>query len=201
MNWKKSRIQRITIKVCGNCNASYTDDEAYFRDVLAVAGEKPNKERQELWSASLRSFLEIDARRRFKDLSDLIRPVEVKGQTRHEVCPGEGERVLRVVKKVIRGLSHHHRIQTAVPESRIQVDVIEPPIPEDILSEMTCGDCDPNIVEYHYKNCAEVGMLSVCQEVFEELRIQSVWLITFYESVTFHGLVATPGGDFSQGVG
>jgi len=76
-----------------------------------------------------------------------MRPIEVDGQPRHKIYPGEDARVARVVKKVVRGLSHYHQVMIAVPDSRVWVDVMKYGIPEEFLSEMICEHCEQDIVE------------------------------------------------------
>jgi hypothetical protein len=104
---------------------------------LAVAGE-PNESRRELWTTTIRrSFQQPDGLHRIQDILNNLYPVEVDDRTRHKVYPGEDDRVIRVVTKVVRGLSDHHGIMTAVPESRVWVDVMRYRIPDAFLSEIT----------------------------------------------------------------
>src|SRR5574341_831685 len=125
-----SRVQRLTIASCNVCNNGWSEDEAHFRNILALAGE-PNDSRRELWETTIhRSFWKTDGPRRIQDLVNSMRPAEVDGQPRHKVYPGEDRRVVRVVKKVVRRLGHHHGIMSAVPESRVGVDVMKYRIPD-----------------------------------------------------------------------
>jgi hypothetical protein len=120
----QSRVQRMRIPSCNICNNGWSDDEAHFRNILGLP-EKPNKSQRELWDTTiLRSFTKLDGARRIRDLVNSIRSVDVDGQPRHKVYPREDARVVRVVKKVVRGLSHHHQVMSAVPDSRVWVDVM-----------------------------------------------------------------------------
>ena len=79
--------------------------------------------------------------------------------------------------KVVRGLCHHHQVMSAVPESQVWVDVMKYRIPEEFLMEMTyVTPREQNIAEYRYS-------------VLEDHGIHSAWLITFFEKVTFIGLI------------
>jgi hypothetical protein len=103
---------------------------------LALAGE-PNEPRRELWETTIRrSFKEKDGVRRVRDLIEILRPVEIDGNGRHMVYPGQDDSVLRIVKKIIRGLCHHHGVVTAVSEKRIWADILKYQISEEFLSEM-----------------------------------------------------------------
>src|SRR6185369_2011463 len=62
----RSRVQRLTVPTCEDCNKSFSDDEAHFRNVIAIAGE-PNPAVHEIWAAVMRSFYQPDGRRRLED--------------------------------------------------------------------------------------------------------------------------------------
>jgi hypothetical protein len=180
-----SRVQRLTIPSCNVCNNGWSDDEAHFRNILVLAGE-PNKSCQELWETTVhRSFRQPDASRRIKDIDNILLPVEVDGQARHKVYPGEDARVVGIVNKVIRGLSHYHDVLSPIPESRVSVDVMKYPVPDEFLSEMIYSHREADIAEYRYS-------------IIEDLGIQSGWLITFFERITFLGIVfAAEGGSLN----
>jgi hypothetical protein len=118
-----SRVQRITVPSRGPCNRGWADDEAHFRNVLLVAGES-NVAVQEIWEATTRrSYRKADGRRRLQDLVDRMVPVQVEGLKRWMIYPARDERVLRVLRKIVRGLSHFHGVGSAVPEERVWVNV------------------------------------------------------------------------------
>jgi len=172
----KSRVQRLTIPSCNICNNGWADDEAYFRNIL-VLPEKSNESQRELWEQTIRrSFAKLDGAHRVRELVELMRPVEIDGLLRYKVYPGQDERVARVVRKVVRGLCHYHQVMSAVPESQVWVDVMKYRIPEEFLMEMTYEHREQDIAEYRYS-------------VLEEHGIHSVWLITFFEKVTFIGII------------
>jgi hypothetical protein len=104
------------------------------------------------------------------------------------VYPGEDMRVIRVMKKIIRGLSHYHNVMSAVPESRVWADVVKYQVPDDFLAQMTYAHREPDVAEYRYSVIGEVG-------------IQSAWLVTFFERVTFIGIVASSDGGLYEEVG
>jgi len=162
-----SPVQRITVPACGSCNRGWADDEAHFRNVLLVAGE-PNAAVQELWETTARrSFRQVDGRRRLQDLADRLVPVQIEGRDRWMIYPARDERVLRVLKKIVRGLSHHHGIETAVAEERVWVDVMKYRIPDEFVAEIEFHHREPDVCEYWYETDYE-GELS------------SVWLLKFF---------------------
>ena len=172
-----SKVQRMTIPSCNNCNKGWSDDEVHFRNVLSLAGE-PNEARNELWQTAIsRSFKKRDGAHRVRDLIEIMRPFEMDGRPRHKVYPGEDERVIRIVKKIIHGLCHFHNIMSAVSEKRIWVDVLKYHVPEQFLSEMKYEHREKEIAEYRYT-------------VLQEYGIHSAWVITFFQRITFIGIVS-----------
>ena len=112
----------MTVFSCKDCNHSWADDEAHFRNVIACCGE-PNSKRKALWDTRiLRSFDQIDGDKRRRDLQELLKPIETEQGTRYMIYPAEDERVLRIIRKIIRGLSHFHKLETAVEEKRVWSD-------------------------------------------------------------------------------
>ena len=181
----RSRVQRLTIPSCNVCNNGWADDEAHFRNILALAGE-PNDSRRELWETTVqRSFQQVDGPRRIQDIVKNWRPVEVDDKPKHMVYPGEDVRVIRVVKKVVRGLSHYHKVLSAVPESRVWADVMKYRMPDEFFAQMTYVHREPDVAEYRYAVIKEDG-------------IQSAWLMTFFKRITFIGIVASSDGSLYE---
>jgi hypothetical protein len=112
-----------------------------------------------------------------RDLVGILHPVKIEGNDRHMVYPGKDERVLRIIKKIIRGLCHYHGIISAVSEKRVWSDILKYRIPEEFLSEMAYEHREQDIAEYRYQVVREYG-------------IDSAWIITFFQKVTFVGIVS-----------
>jgi hypothetical protein len=174
---RTSTVQRLTVPACGACNRGWSDDEAHFRNVLSLAGE-PNDAVSELWGGPIRrSLAQPDARRRALDLIQLMEPVVIDGQERWKIYPARDERVLRIIRKIVRGLSHHHGLETAVTESRVTADVLRYPIPPGLFDGEVIQHREADICQYWFLDDAS-----------EEIR--STWLITFYDRRTFIAWVA-----------
>ena len=175
MSKNKSKIQRLTIPACNECNNSWANDEAHFRDVMVLAGE-PGGIANELWGTVQRSFKKSDGKRRLKDIISQLKPVQ---ENNYKIYPGRDERVIRVVKKIIRGLSHYYKIMTAVPESLVWVNILKYQIPENFLVEMDCSHREEDIVTYRYQILNDY-----------KNNIYSAWILTFLERVPFIGTVS-----------
>lgn len=167
-----SRVQRITVPSCGRCNRGWSDDEAHFRNVLLVAGA-PNAAVQELWETTARrSFTQRDGKRRLLDLADQMIPAQVDGQDRWMIYPARDERVMRVLKKVIRGLSHFHGVESAVAEDRVWADVLKYQIPDELMAEVQFHHRERDVCEYWY-------------EAYNEGEPSSVWFLRFFDRRVF----------------
>jgi hypothetical protein len=174
----QSKVQRLTVPACKSCNNGWSDDEAHFRNILTLAGD-PNSSRLELFNTNvMRSFDEVDGIRRMDDLIARMKPVIMDdGSSRHMVYPGEDQRVLRVVKKVVRGLCYYHNVVWPISDNRVWVDVIKYVIPKSLFDQMNYHHREQDIAEYRY-------------QVLNDHEINSAWLITFFQRITFVGLVS-----------
>jgi hypothetical protein len=179
-------VQRLTVPACNPCNNGWADDEAHFRNVMLLAGE-PNDAVYELWNTTAaRGFRQADGIRRLDDLIEQMKPLQTPEGRRHMIFPGQDQRVMRVVRKIVRGLCHYHDVLSPVSDTRVWADVMRYAVPPAFLAEMPVHCREQDIVEYRYK-------------VLNEGRIQSIWLLTFFERRTFVGLVATSEEGFQRG--
>lgn len=174
---KKSQVQRITVPACGYCNNGSGDDEAHFRNVLIMCGES-NAVVRELWSGPInRSFDQCDGYRRVRDVAAQMVPVETPQGPGHMIYPARDPRVMRVVRKIIRGLCHRHGLLSPVADDQVWADVYRFAIPEDILKTMTFDHAEKDIVQYGFGLCDE------------EPEMHSCWLVSFFEKASFFGVV------------
>jgi len=151
---------------------------------MVVSGDNPNPIRQELWEGPIRrSFDQPDGARRIDDLIGIMRPVHIDGAGRHMIYPSEDARILRVIRKIIRGLAHYHGLFPFLPDDRVWVDVQRYEIPQQFISEMTYYHREPDVADYWY------GIL-------DDAEVHSAWLLKFLEAPAFVGIVhADSGGE------
>ena len=174
-----SHVQRLTVDACVNCNNGWADDEAHFRNVLLLAGES-NEVVREIWkTTAARSFVQPDGEKRLRDLIQQMKPVQLSGAERHMIYPGEDFRVMRVVRKVIRGLCCHHGLRSPVADNQVWADVLKYVVPQEFLDEMPIHHREKDVVEYRYLPLTYGDM-------------ESMWLLTFFEKRTFIGIVSKP---------
>ena len=172
----KSKLQRLTVPACNKCNNSWADDEAHSRNMLLLAGKKSSVV-GELWETTRRSFDKVDGRKRLNDLFIQLKPVETPDGKQYMVYPGKDERVIRVVRKIVRGLCYHHNFISPVLECQVWADVMKFNVPQQFLDEMKQSHIERDIIEYKY-------------QVLNESGIHSGWLLTFFNRCTFIALVS-----------
>ncbi len=180
-----SNVPRITVPACVPCNSSWTDDEPHFKAMLAIAGEA-NSAVQELWGSSIeRSFQQVDGLRRLTDIFQQMEPVIVDGQRRYKVYPARDPRVMRIVRKVIRGLSHFHKIETAVSDDRVWADIEKYQISQRLIDGVRRHHREHDIIEYGFEPVKG-----------DDGNIWTAWVLTFFERRTFVGLVLPRGSTY-----
>lgn len=173
-----SKVQRITIPACSTCNRSWADDEAHFRTVVLMASD-PNPAAKELWPTVVRGLREVDGERRRRDVRQLMEPVQVDGADRWMIYPGRDTRVLRVVRKIVRGLAYYHGLGVVASDSRVWTDVLTFPIPAKFLEEVTFLHREPDVFQYWF-------------EAYDGNEFTSLWYLRFFEKLPFIALVAAP---------
>lgn len=171
-------LNLIVVDACEPCNNGFSDDEVHFRNVVALAGES-NAAVKELWDTKIvRSFYEKDGRRRVRQVLEHTAKVQLEGEDRRIIFPGQDKRVVWIIKKVVRGLSHFHEIESAVDAKRIHVAIHDAELSEGTLEPGNFSRSFPGIVRYSYKNDDTTGS-------------KPVWILTFFDRLTFVALVGT----------
>jgi hypothetical protein len=146
---------------------------------MLVSGE-PNLVVQELWDTKARSsFDKVDGKRRLRDVYDAMKPVNFEGHSRRATFPGNDPRVVRIVKKIVRGLSFYHKLPVPVSESQVWTDVLKYPILEEYLRQLEFHHREKDIFTYGFTSSNEPG-------------IESIWLLLFFERCFFIAFVEPP---------
>lgn len=172
-----SRVQRLTVPSCAECNHMWSDDEVHFRTVVAAAGDV-SPVVSELWHTRVvASFAASDGGRRRRDIAKTLEPVEIDGKPRYMIYPARDVRVLRVLRKIVRGLSFHH-LGTIVPDEAVWADVLKYHVPSELRAALTVHERDSRVVRYQF----------VEYPASEELA--SGWLLTFFERTEFIAAVS-----------
>ena len=127
------------------------------------------------------SLDESDGFRRAKDLAERFVPVIVDGRERNMIYPGEDERVIRIIKKIVRGLCHYHQVEDGIDDARIRVDVLRYSVPGDLWSTGTFYKRGSDIFRYWYTRFDD-----------DERELRSLWILTFFDRREFIAVVDVP---------
>ncbi|CUS36004.1 hypothetical protein COMA2_200013 [Candidatus Nitrospira nitrificans] len=168
-----SRVERITVPACSRCNSGWAD-EPHFRTVLVGEANPIVRELRE--GKTRRSFLQSDGDRRRRHVAQLLMPVELAEGERHKIYPADDPRFMRILRKVIRGLCHHHGLLPVVSDDQVWADVKRYPIPSELLEEMTKAHVMPDIIEYRFSHVQADD-------------IHSTWHLLFFERTPFYAIV------------
>ncbi|GLQ53623.1 hypothetical protein [Devosia nitrariae] len=177
---KRGAWKPIIISACKECNNGSADDDTHLRYVLLMAGETSDAVR-EVWDGPVRrSFDQPDGRRRAIDVFKLMKSVPDLPGDRYMIYPANDERILRSIRKITRGLCHHHAIHgTVIRDDQVVSDVVRKPLSETLLQNMTFYGSVPEVLEY--------GVVTIPEA--------SLWRFKFYERTEFYSLVQLQPGD------
>jgi hypothetical protein len=171
-----SRFRRITVPACVACNNGWANDESHFRNMMLLSGE-PTPAVRELWEGKTRrSFAAADGRKRLRDLMAQMVPVKTPEGDRYMIYPAKDERVLRVVRKIVRGLCHYHRLLSPVPDEQVLADIQQFEFSREILAETISGHAEEDVLQYRFG-------------VVDEPEIHSGWFLRFFRRVGFFCIV------------
>jgi hypothetical protein len=84
------------------------------------------------------------------DLATQIVPVETPEGQRHMIYPAKDDRVLRIVRKIVRGVCHHHGLVLPVQESQVLADIQRFEVPSKFLAEMTHCHAEADVLQYWF---------------------------------------------------
>ncbi len=108
-----SKIQRPTVPECAKCKTIWQEAENQFRNIMVIAGNL-NTPATEQWEGPMRrSFDKKSGSHWRRDLVEQMVPIKTADGLRHAVYPAKDQRVMLVVRKIVRGLCHYHGIATA----------------------------------------------------------------------------------------
>lgn len=171
-------LQLVTVPSCPKCNADFQDDDVHFRNVLCPVNHDSEAAKQ-LQQATLNSFKpdQRDGHRRFADFLKATKIVQTEQGPRHAVYPGEDSRVLRIVRKIIRGMSRKVELPWPVADYRVLAVWCPFELPQ---------QCSPDFRMVH--NVEDVVNVR-CFPVGNGF-IHSYWSITFLDRAVFMGAVA-----------
>lgn len=173
---RRPSIRLKTVPACRQCNETYSDDEELFRNVVTVAGAS-TQTTKEIWTGPIRrSLMGPGGRRKFTDLYAQMVSVEVGGRERHVVFPANSAKVIRVVRKIVRGLCRLHGLDTWVTDDRVEAQGLQSRIPPYVFGEMMHCHAQPEVAEYWYS-------------LAHDPTFHSYWILRFMSRAQYQAIV------------
>lgn len=175
--------KRITVPECEGCKAIWEDAEPHFRNILLSIwspDELPSDSRvHSMWRGFSKKE---DGRRRAKAVLRQFRAVEVGTDTATKIFPDDDPVFNLILRRIVRGLVHEHKLGTAVSDDRVACRVMRWIVPPAFESEFTWHVIADDFIRYAYSRPDEDSM-------------HSFWLIRFSKQIVFYGFVANENSD------
>lgn len=87
------------------------------------------------------------------------------------IYPGRDDRVLRVIRKIARGLCFHH-CRSVTADEQVTANILEYVVSEEIRAHVQHFHRESDIVRYQYVQ-------------YDRDEFHSIWLLTFFERTEF----------------
>jgi len=173
-------IQRPTVPECARCKMIWQDAENQFRNIMVLASTGTGEALHQ-WNGPIkRSFDKPSGHRWKKDLFVPLVKYDTSDGPALVVYPAKDRRVMIVMRKIIRGLCHYHKLGTEIVEPRVYADVIRQPIPEAMSDQFTHINLGNDFCQYAY-----------CDLRDDNDGFNSAWLFRFYGRCEFMGIVCS----------
>jgi hypothetical protein len=170
--------QRITVPECMDCKALWEDAEPQFRNTMVAIWDPETVVEDSRWRKMQRSMSKCDGPRRYRDFIDLLVAQNTPKGKRHAIYPAKDPQCNLILRRIVRGLCHHHGLGSAIADSRVWCDVMQFSVPEAFRSEITWHELSPGFCTYGYT-------------VLGDERFHSFWLIRFSNHAkSFCGAIA-----------
>ncbi|MCJ7600806.1 MAG: hypothetical protein MUO63_04785 [Desulfobulbaceae bacterium] len=124
-----------------------------------------------------RSLKKCDGVRRFRDFTDQLVSVHTRTGEREKIYPAKDPRCNLILRRIVRGLCHHHGFGSTISDARVLCDVMLYLVPEAFQSEFTWHEIAPEFCRYGYK--------MICDE-----SLHSFWLLRFSRHIEFFGTIS-----------
>lgn len=175
---ENNKYEQIRVPECHVCKAYWQDDDARFRDVITLSGDANELASEKFFGPIKRSFTKPSGEKWRRALADMLVPVDVDGAPRHLIYPLRDERVMRIMKRIVRGLCHWHDLGTCITEAQVLVDVYRFTIPPVFRAEFKRESLNDNFCWYEHRDSRD------CEG------LHSTWVIEFYRRTRFFCLVS-----------
>jgi hypothetical protein len=169
-------VQLITVPECESCKAIWEDAEPHFRNIFTAIWDPEVVIKDSRYRNMIRSFSKCDGNRRMDALFKEFKPASQPHTGREVIYPAKDPNVNLILRRIVRGLCHHHRLDTPINDSRVYCDYMPYKIPIDVCFEMTWHELYPNFFSYGF--------------FYAKANYHSWWILRFSKHIEFFGFVS-----------
>jgi hypothetical protein len=175
-------IQRITVPECAKCGEIWRDAEDNFRSLMVLCATERNQRATAQWEGPISRAhgREQDGEQRMRDVLKWIVTQKTADGDDSKLCLGGIENIHIVVRKMVRGLCHWHKLGTQVKDHQV---LVAGQYENQPLADAHAAKFNhlPGVFRYSYfYRHLEADFFHV------------TWLLTFYEAVSFISHVSAP---------
>ena len=174
------KVQRITVPECISCKAIWEDSEDEFRSFIALAAADVSSFAEQQWDGPISRAhnRKEDGAQRMQGILSRIIEKQTSNGVEPRLMPHLSEKVNLTVRKMVRGLCHHHGLATNVQDHQVLTGM-HPNEPVS-RSKRVVFDYLPGVFRYQYYALHRNNQ-----------SVHIHWLLTFYDHVSFLGMVST----------
>ncbi len=121
----------------------------------------------------MRSFQKIDGKKR---ASEVLKQI-VNTQEGDKIFPLKDEGFNLILRRIVRGLSHHHELESEVRDERVVCVPAKYEIPPAFRAQITWHTISEGFFKYGYASVSESG-------------VASFWDLRFSTHIRFYGVVS-----------
>lgn len=184
----------ITVRSCHYCNNGASDDDEYFRLIIASrydSSEHP--EAKKIWQRIVKSSERSRSKPILNEFAATIRETDL--YTPHGIYLGRGGkydadlgRLARVTNRIVRGLFYHETKRRLPAEARVKTfSDLNFDVPElsDVFERWL------GVLAIQTPHLIGNGVFEYRCRFFDENPDASLWFLSFYESVSFIGMTVS----------
>jgi hypothetical protein len=178
------KVQRITVPECRRCGGIWKDAEDNFRSLMALCAIGKSEQATAKWDGPIRRAhdRQEDGQQRIHELLKWVVTTEMPEGEDARLHPSSVENINIVLRKMVRGLCHFHKLGTQIHDEAVLVlGEFENQLPGEMRKKAMEFNHLPGVFRYAYLN-----------RRLEPDTFHVTWFLCFYEIVGFIVLVSAP---------
>lgn len=170
-------IQRITVPECPECKLIWERAESSFRNIMIAIWNPEQIEKDNRYEKMMRSFRKSDGHSRFRHFMNCLVSESSSDGERDLIYPIKDPEFNLILRRIIRGLCHYHKIGTAIADDRVFCHIMQFQIPESFKFDFCWHEISPGFCCYAYA-------------IINDNNLHSFWLIRFSQHIEFFATIS-----------